>query len=67
MHRISELNKTSCPNTNLPEYTVGHFLLFSSPEHGAHGELLWSVSVRRLSCCVNNCFKSLLLLHPWAN
>ena len=23
--------------------------------------------VRRASCSVNNCFKSLLLLHPWAN
>ena len=44
--------------------------LVSSPEH----EMLMvsycgqSVSVvRRPSCGVNNCFKSLLLLHPWAN
>ena len=44
--------------------------LFSSPEH----EVLMvsycgqSMSVvRRPSCGVNNCFKSLLLLHPWAN
>ena len=26
-----------------------------------------SCVVRRPSCSVNNCFKSLLLLHPWAN
>ena len=44
--------------------------IISSPEH----EVLMvsycaqSMSVvRRLSCSVNNCFKSLLLLHPWAN
>ena len=44
--------------------------LFSSPEH----EVLMvsycgqSMSVvHRPSCVVNNCFKSLLLLHPWAN
>ena len=44
--------------------------VFSSPEH----EVLMvrycgqSMSVvRRPSCGVNNCFNSLLLLHPWAN
>ena len=36
-------------------------VIFSSPE------LLWSVNVRRPSCGVNSCFKSLLRLHPWAN
>ena len=51
--------------------------LISSPEH----EVLMvsycgqsmsvvrrpSCVVRRPSCGINNCFKSLLLLHPWAN
>ena len=44
--------------------------IFSSPEH----EVLMvsycgqSMSVvRRPLCGVNNCFKSLLLQHPWAN
>ena len=36
-------------------------LLFSSPEPLAHGELLWSLDVRRPLCVVSNCFKGHLL------
>ena len=47
-------------------------LLFSSPEHEVLmvsycGESVPPFVVRRASCGVNNCFKSLLLLHPWAD
>ena len=31
---------------------IDFFSFFSSPEHEAHGELLWSVVVRRPSSCV---------------
>ena len=34
---------------------------FSSPEPLAHGELLWSLDVWRVSSIVNNCFKGHLL------
>ena len=56
--------------TTLPFLLLASFPFVSSPEH----EVLMvsycgqSMSVvRRPSCGVNNCFKSLLLLHPWAN
>ena len=38
---------------------------FGSSEPLAHGELLWSLDVRRPSCVVNNCFKRHLLLNNW--
>ena len=37
----------------------------SSPEPLAHGELLWSLDVHRVSSIVNNCFKGHLLLNYW--
>ena len=49
--------------------------IFCSPEHevlmvsycGQSKRRRGSCVVRRASCGVNNCFKSLLLLRPWAN
>ena len=38
-------------------------LHFSSPEPLAHGELLWSLDVRRASSVINNCFKGHILLN----
>ena len=36
-------------------------LVFNSPEHGAQGELLWSVNVRRASCVVRRAASTITL------
>ena len=46
-------------------YYYSHSKIFSSPEPLGHGELLWSLDVRRASSVVSNCFKGHLLLNYW--
>ena len=36
-------------------------MFFSSPEHGAHGELLWSVNVRRASFIIRRAASTIAL------
>ena len=72
-HLLTEEQKAQhlkCARELLKTYKGCNSQVISSPEHKVLMVSYCGQSmsvVRRSSCGINNCFKSLLLLHPWAN